>query len=313
MRGGVQTTRPWRTAREGAIASIGPMAGGELFGAKPVPVRRSGEAMRAGLLVAPAVLYLVVLFVVPIGYMLTLSVTDPALSLANYRRLFTVPLYLSVLLNTFKLSLIVTLACLALGYPLAYVMARRNDWIATVFLVAVGMSFWTGFIVRTYAWLVILGRKGPVSAFYALAGLGPPPQLLFTSFASALGMTHILLPYMVLALYGVMRKIDPSYLRAAESLGAKPFAAFRAVFLPLSLPGVVNGCILVFTICLGFYITPILLGTPRDMMISQLINQQIEDLLAWGFASAIATVLLAATLVLLAVYNRFAGLDRLWG
>ena len=312
MRGGVQTMRPPPALREGAIVSIAPLAD-ELLGAKPAPTRRSGDAMRAGLLVAPAVLYLVILFVVPIGYMLTLSVTDPTLSLANYRRLFTVPLYLNVLLNTFKLSLIVTLCCLVLGYPLAYVMARRNDWIATIFLVAVGMSFWTGFIVRTYAWLVILGRKGPVTAFYALIGLGPPPQLLFTSFASALGMTHILLPYMVLALYGIMRKIDPSYMRAAESLGAKPFAAFRAVFLPLSLPGVVNGCILVFTICLGFYITPILLGTPRDMMISQLINQQIEDLLAWGFASAIATVLLAATLVLLALYNRFAGLDRLWG
>jgi len=289
------------------------MADAELSEAKPAQARRSGEAMRAGLLITPAVLYLLVLFVIPIGYMLTLSVTDPALSLANYRRLFTAPLYLQVLLNTFKLSLIVTLACLALGYPLAYVMVRRNDWIATLFLVAVGMSFWTGFIVRTYAWLVILGRKGPISAFYAVAGLGHPPQLLFTSFASALGMTHILLPYMVLALYGVMRKIDPSYVRAAESLGARPFAAFRNVFLPLSLPGVVNGCVLVFTICLGFYITPILLGTPRDMMISQLINQQIEDLLAWGFASAIATVLLATTLLLLALYNRFAGLDRVWG
>jgi putative spermidine/putrescine transport system permease protein len=297
MRGGVQTMRP--ASREGAIASIAPMADGDLLGPKPVR-RGSGDAMRAGLLVAPAVLYLVVLFVIPIGYMLALSITDPTVSLANYRRLFTVPLYLSVLLNTFKLAFIVTLACLALGYPLAYVMARRNDWVATLFLVAVGMSFWTGFIVRTYAWLVILGRRGPISAFYAFAGLGPPPQLLFTSFASALGMIHILLPYMVLALYGVMRKIDP-------------FAAFRGVFLPLSLPGVVNGSVLVFTICLGFYITPILLGTPRDMMISQLINQQIEDLLAWGFASAIATVLLAATLLLLAIYNRFAGLDRLWG
>jgi putative spermidine/putrescine transport system permease protein len=110
-----------------------------------------------------------------------------------------------------------------------------------------------------------------------------------------------------------MRKIDPSYLRAAESLGARPFSAFRHVFLPLSLPGVVNGSVLVFTMCLGFYITPILLGTPKDMMISQLISQQIEDLLAWGFASAIAVVLLASTLVLLAIYNRFAGLDRLWG
>jgi putative spermidine/putrescine transport system permease protein len=291
----------------------GGLAGRDVAPLAPAPRRDPGEAATAALLVAPALLYLVVLFIVPIGYVLLLSVTDPTLSLANYRRLFTVPLYGAVMLNTFKTALIVTLSCLALGYPLAYVMARRNDWLAAVFLVAVGMSFWTGFVVRTYAWLVILGNRGPVAALYALAGWGRPPQLLFTSFSSALGMTHILLPYMVLALYGVMRKIEPSYLRAAESLGAPPFAAFRHVFLPLSLPGVVNGCVLVFTICLGFYITPILLGTPRDMMISQLINQQIEDLLAWGFASAIATVLLGVTLILLAIYNRFAGLDRLWG
>jgi putative spermidine/putrescine transport system permease protein len=227
--------------------------------------------------------------------------------------LFTVPLYTSVLINTFKTALIVTIACVLLGYPLAYVMSRRNDWVAIVFLVAVGMSFWTGFVVRTYAWLVILGNKGPVASFYAYADLGRPPQLLFTTFSSTLGMVHILLPYMVLALYGVMRKIDPNLNRAAEGLGAPPFAAFRHVFLPLSLPGLVNGAVLVFTLCLGFYITPILLGTPKDMMISQLINQQIEDLLAWGFASAIAVVLLVCTLVLLAIYNRVAGLDRLWG
>jgi putative spermidine/putrescine transport system permease protein len=218
-----------------------------------------------------------------------------------------------VMLNTFKVSLIVTITCLVLAYPLAYVMARRNDIVSLIFLVVVGMSFWTGFVVRTYAWLVILGSRGPVAALYSLAGWTKPPQLLFTSFSSTLGMVHILLPYMVLALYGVMRKIDPSYLRAAEGLGARPFGAFRHVFLPLSLPGIVNGSVLVFTLCLGFYVTPILLGTPKDMMISQLISQQIEDLLAWGFASAIAVVLLAATLALLAVYNRFVGLDRLWG
>jgi putative spermidine/putrescine transport system permease protein len=273
----------------------------------------SRDTMTAWLLVAPAVLSIIALFIVPIGYVLLLSVTDPTVGLEHYRRLFTVPLYANVMINTFKTSLIVTIACLLIGYPLAFVMARRNDAIAVIFLVAVGMSFWTGFVVRTYAWLVILGNKGPVSAVYALAGWGKPPQLLFTSFASTLGMTHVLLPYMVLALYGVMRKIDPSYMRAAEGLGARPFRAFSHVFLPLSLPGVVNGCVLVFTMCLGFYITPILLGTPKDMMISQLISQQIEDLLAWGFASSIAVVLLACTLVLLGVYNRFAGLDRLWG
>jgi putative spermidine/putrescine transport system permease protein len=305
-----------REAREGSIANIAQAVGGGLMKPSPQPAfapRRSGEAVTIGLLVAPATLYLLALFIVPIGYILLLSVTDPVLSLGNYRRLFTVPLYTNVMLHTFKVSFIVTLSCLALGYPLAYVMARRNDWVSVVFLVAVGMSFWTGFVVRTYAWLVILGNKGPLSAFYAFAGLGRPPQILFTSFSSTLGMIHILLPYMVFALYGVMRKIDPAYLRAAESLGASPLHAFRRVFLPLSLPGVVNGGVLVFTICLGFYITPILLGTPRDMMISQLVNQQIEDLLAWGFASAIATTLLAMTLILLAVYNRFAGLDRLWG
>src|SRR5689334_16633686 len=273
----------------------------------------SRDGLTAALLVAPATLAIVVLFVIPIGYVLLLSVTDPSVSLAHYRRLFTVPLYTNVMINTFRTSLIVTLCCLALGYPLAYVMARRNDAVAAILLLAVGLSFWTGFVVRTYSWLIILGNKGPVATAYALAGWGRPPQLLFTSFSSTLGMTHILLPYMVLALYGVMRKIDPSYLRAAESLGARPFAGFRYVFLPLSLPGVVNGSVLVFTMCLGFYITPILLGTPKDMMISQLISQQIEDLLAWGFASAIAVVLLAATLVLLGIYNRFAGLDRLWG
>lgn len=273
----------------------------------------SREGVTAALLVAPATLAVVVLFVVPIGYVLLLSVTDPTISLEHYRRLFTVPLYTSVMLSTFRTALVVSLACLALGYPLAYVMARRSDALGAVLLLAVGLSFWTGFVVRTYAWLVILGNKGPVSALYAAVGLGRPPQLLFTSFSSTIGMTHILLPYMVLALYGVMRKIDPSYLRAAEGLGAPPWRGFVHVFLPLSLPGVVNGCVLVFTMCLGFYVTPILLGTPKDMMISQLISQQIEDLLAWGFASAIAVVLLCCTLGLLAVYNRFAGLDRLWG
>src|SRR6202050_1920761 len=209
-----------REAREGSIANIAQAVGGGLMKPSPQPAfapRRSGEAVTIGLLVAPATLYLLALFIVPIGYILLLSVTDPVLSLGNYRRLFTVPLYTNVMLHTFKVSFIVTLSCLALGYPLAYVMARRNDWVSVVFLVAVGMSFWTGFVVRTYAWLVILGNKGPLSAFYAFAGLGRPPQILFTSFSSTLGMIHILLPYMVFALYGVMRKIDPAYLRAAES------------------------------------------------------------------------------------------------
>jgi len=278
-----------------------------------VRAARRGRAA-AWLLLGPPSLVLTFLFVLPIALMLVTSVTDPHLSLAHYQRIFTVPLYTHVMLNTFLTSLIVTALCLVLGYPVAYVMARRTDWVSTVLLTIVAMSFWTGFLVRTYAWLVILGNKGPLVATYHALGLGSPaPKLLFTSFASTLGMTHILLPYMILALFAVMKKIEPDHLKAAASLGARPWAAFSEVFLPLSLPGVVNGSLLVFVICLGFFVTPILLGTPRDMMISQLINQQIEELLAWGFASAVAVILLVATGLILGVYNRFAGLDRLWG
>jgi putative spermidine/putrescine transport system permease protein len=289
---------------------------GELTGAAVRPGvgrRRAKGNATAWLLIAPSGLVIVLLFVVPIAYVLLLSFTDPRLSIAHYQRIFTVPVYTRVMVNTFVTSLIVTALCLVIGYPIAYVMARRPGWISTLLLTVVAMSFWTGFLVRTYAWLVILGSKGPVAAAYGTLGLGPAPQLLFTTFSSTLGMTHILLPYMVLALYAAMRKIDANHLKAAASLGARPAAAFREVFLPLSLPGVVNGSLLVFVTCLGFFVTPVLLGTPRDMMISQLINQQIEELLAFGFASAVAVVLLVATCAVLAIYNRFAGLDRLWG
>src|SRR5262249_47799999 len=162
---------------------------------------------------------------------------------------------------------------------LAYVMARRGGTPAGVLLAGVGVSFWTSFLVRTYAWMVILGSQGAVAALYGALGLGTAPQLLFTTVSSTLGVTPIPLPYLVTALSGVMQRIDPSHLRAAASLGAPPFAGFRHVFLPMSMPGVVNGCLLVFTLCLGFYVTPVLLGSPRDMMISQLIAQQVEELL----------------------------------
>jgi putative spermidine/putrescine transport system permease protein len=200
-----------------------------------------------------------------------------------------------------------------LGYPVAYVMARSRGAAATILLFVVAGSFWTGFVARTYAWLIILGAKGPVAASLHALGMEQVPQLLFTSFASTLGMVHIMLPFMIFALYAVMSKIDPRYLRAGESLGASPMRVFWEIFAPLSLPGVVNGCVIVFTICLGFYVTPALLGSPNDMMISQVISNQIETLLAFGFASALAMVLLVATMVLLFVYNKFFGLDRLWG
>jgi putative spermidine/putrescine transport system permease protein len=249
---------------------------------------------------------------VPIGNVLFLSVTEPTVSLHNYERIFSVALYFRVLVNTFKNAAVVTAVCLVLAYPLAYAIVRRGPLVAGLLLAAVAIPFWTGFLVRTFSWLVIFGSQGPVAEFMRLIGI-KPPQMLFTTFAALWGMTHILLPYMVMALYGVMKRINLQQLKAAESLGAHPIVAFWQVFVPQSLPGVVNGCVLVFTMCLGFYVTPVLLGTPTDMMLAQLIGQQVEELLAWGFAAALSVVLMTITFVILAVYDRFFGLQRLWG
>lgn len=265
------------------------------------------------LLVAPALVFLAVFFLVPLGQVLVMSVTEPRPTLAHYATLFTDAHFLTVLGMTFLTALVVTLGALALGYPLAYLMARLGGGWATALLAIVAMSLWTSFLVRSYAWMVILGNKGPVGAALASLGWTPPPQILFTRFASTLAMIHLLLPIMVMALYSVMKKIDPAYVRAAESLGATPLTAFRRVFFPLSAPGVVNGCTLVFIMCLGFYVTPALLGSPREQMIAGLIGQQMEELIEFGEASAMAVILLAATLGLFAIYNKFVGLDKLWG
>lgn len=265
------------------------------------------------LLCAPVGTFLLLLFLLPMGHVLYLSVMDPSFTLEHYRKIFADPIYTRVMLGTFKTSLIVTLLSILLGYPLAYVMATRGGVLALVLMIAVGLSFWSGFVVRTYAWLIILGASGPMAAALKWLGIAEAPQLLFTSFSSVVGMLHILLPYMVFSLYSVMKRIDLDHLRTAASLGARPWSAFTEVFLPLSLPGMINGSVLVFTTCLGFFITPMLLGSPKDMMISQLIDQQIEELLAWGTGSALAVVLLVATLALLWIYNRVAGIDRLWG
>ncbi|MDE0031851.1 MAG: ABC transporter permease [Deltaproteobacteria bacterium] len=274
---------------------------------------RSRANLSAWTLSAPAVLFIAVLFVYPLLDVVVISFTDPTLSFVHYREFFSSPLYSRVLGNTFWFAFMVTVICLLLGYPLAYVIVRYGGTLGFVLLLVVGMSFWTSFLVRTYSWLVILGSKGPVTKLLAWVGFDPVPQILFNSFATTLGMVHILIPYMILSIYAAMQKIDPNHLRAAASLGATPFQGFRTVFLPLSMPGVVNGCTLVFIICLGFYVTPVLLGGPRDQMIAGLIGEQIEELLEWGFASAMAVVLLATTMALLAVYNRLVGLDKLWG
>lgn len=278
-------------------------------------VRRPRLMERYGtlILVAPAMLGICLVFLVPLGRMAWLSVSNPTLSLDNYATLFTSPLYLRSLLRTFGISLLVTITCILLAYPLAYYAATRANWWGKALLVLAALSFWISFIVRTYAWLVILGNRGPVVALLQTLGFDPVPRVLFTTTATVIGLVHILLPYMVLALYSVLVKIDSNLDRAALSLGATPARSFRHVTFPLSLPGLVNGSVLVFVICLGFYVTPTLLGSPQDLMVAGLIATEVQELLAWGLASALAMLLVVITLTLMLIYDRLIGLDRLWG
>ena len=281
----------------------------------PTMVARKSLGERFGtlLLVAPVMIFIIAVFIVPLVRMAWLSISDPKLSLDNYVMLFSSALYAKSMLRTFLISLSVTLICIFLAYPLAYYAATRGNLWGRFLLIAAALSFWISFIVRTYAWLVILGNRGPVIDILKTVGFEPAPRVLFTTTATMIGLTHILLPYMILALYSVMTKIDGNLGRAALSLGATPFRSFIKVYFPLTLPGLVNGCVLVFIFCLGFYVTPALLGSPRDLMVAGLIATEVQDLLQWGLASAMAMLLLAITVTLLTIYDRLIGLDRLWG
>ena len=263
-------------------------------------------------LAGPALVFLAVFFLVPLGQVAWMSISEPSLGPGNYRGVFGSTHVLSVFGHTFATALLVTACCLVPAYPVAYVAARAGPVLATVLLTVVAVSFWTSFLVRTYAWMVIFGTRGPVAAGLVALGWQPPPKLLFTTFASTLAMIQMLAPFMIFALYAIMKRIDLAYLRAAAGLGARPFRAFLAVYLPLSLPGVINGATLVFITCLGFYVTPVLLGSPQDRMIAGLIADDINETLDFGGAAAASMVLLAATLLLFAAYNRRFGIDGLW-
>lgn len=267
------------------------------------------------LLALPAVVFLGVFFLVPLVAMSLRSVTDPpGAGLANYEQFFAEGAYVRVLLNTFWIALLATVACLVVGYPFAYLMTIVPGRFAGLLLIAVLLPFWSSLLVRTFAWQVLLRDTGVINRFLLDLGvINEPLTLIRTTGGVIVGMSHILLPFMVLPLYAVMRRIDPEFGRAAANLGASPMAAFLRVFVPLSLPGVLAGCLLVFILALGFYITPALLGGLRDQMISQLIVQQIQQRLDWGFGTAMSVLLVGITLVILFVASRAIRLRDVFG
>jgi putative spermidine/putrescine transport system permease protein len=217
-------------------------------------------------------------------------------------------IYLDVLARTFGVSLSVTLLCLVLGFPVAYLLANLPARQANPLMILVLLPFWTSLLVRTAAWIVLLQDQGLVNgALQWLGVIDQPIRLIFNRVGVLIAMTHVLLPFMILPLYSVMKGIPPVYLRAAKSLGAPPTAAFVRVYLPQTLPGVGAGALLTFIIALGYYITPALVGGAADQMVSYFIAFYTSDTVNWGMASALGAVLLAATLILYAVYNRLVG------
>jgi putative spermidine/putrescine transport system permease protein len=277
------------------------------------PERR--DVVRYVVILLPAIVVLLALFVYPLLGLVDRSVYRPraGYTLEFYSRIWRVPVYLQVIGRTFRISAFVTLICLALGYPLAYLLATVRPRIARLLMIVVVLPFFTSIIVRTYAWMVLLGRNGIVNQYLTWFGVIPSPlPLLYNQGGVLIGMTYVLLPYMVLTVYSVMGGIDPGLVRAAHSLGASRWQAFRRVFLPLSLPGIAGGTLLVFILSLGFFITPALMGGPSDVMIAMLIEREVEFTLNWSFASALAVILLVVTLIGFVGYNRIVRLERVF-
>lgn len=223
-------------------------------------------------------------------------------------------LYQDIIGRTFGISLAVTLLCLVLAYPLAYLIATSSTRVANILLIFVLLPFWTSLLVRTTAWVVVLQSAGVVNSLLSWLGLisaEHPLMLVHNRTGVLIAMTHILLPFMVLPIYSVMKGISPSYMRAALSLGAPPWKAFLRVYMPLSLPGVSAGMLLVFIIALGYYITPALVGGPHDQMLSYFVEYFANQATNWGMAAALSAVLLILVGVLYAVYCRLIGIDKL--
>ena len=217
-------------------------------------------------------------------------------------------IYLQLYGRSLGMALAITLLCIAFGYPLAYYLAHAPRRVAGVLMVLVLLPFWTSVLVRTTAWIALLQTNGAVNSLLRAAGLTQQPlELLYTRFATLTAMTHMLLPFMVLPLYSVMRGIDPSYVRAALSLGGRPASAFLRVYLPLTLPGLSAGSLLVFIISVGYYITPALVGGADDQMISNIIAFHMQRSNNWGLAAALGTLLLVLVLLLYAIYDRLVG------
>jgi putative spermidine/putrescine transport system permease protein len=287
-----------RGSEEGLIRSLG-----RIFYQHP--------QLTYSLLAGTAAFYLLLFFGYPLAGILKFAFEDK-----HFQEIFQDPkgLYLKSFYVTFRNAGLVTLFCLLLGYPMAVLLLKAQERWQKILTICILLPFWTSVLVRTYAWMILLGRNGLINMVLMKSGIIQSPiQLMFNTTGTLIGMTHIMLPYMIFPLYSVMRNIDPRLMPAAYNLGAKPWQAFLKVFFPLSLPGVLGGGILVFIISLGFFITPALMGGQQDLMVAVLIERRVMQLLQWGLSGALSLVLLVATLLLVLVVRRFMKIQTLFG
>lgn len=256
-------------------------------------------------ILAPPCLFLLLFFVWPLLTVVARGFLEPEPGLGNYIKILNSQAHINVLLYTFEVSTTVTIVCLLISYPMAFVISRARGSLLHLSFALILIPFWTSVVIRTYAWIVLFQRRGVLNDLLIQFGiLDQPFRFMYNNLGVHIGMVQVLLPFMILPLLSSMRSIDHTKLRAAEVLGANPFRVFWHVYLPLSMPGVSAGVLLVFITASGFYVTPALLGGARNTMIAVLIEQHVTRTLNWPLASALATLLLVISVILYIAYER---------
>ncbi|RWN02670.1 MAG: ABC transporter permease [Mesorhizobium sp.] len=275
------------------------------------PILRTPDGIGGAL---PALILIALFFVVPVVALLLRSVTEPVPGLQNYAILFGDGTYARVFFNTFLVATVVTAVTVIVAFPVAWMLAIMPPALGSIVFGIIILSMWTNLLTRTYAWMVLLQRTGVINRTLMDIGLISEPLPLINNLTGVtIGMVYIMLPFMILPLVGTLRAIDPMTLRAAALCGASPFDAFRRILLPLSLPGIAAGGLMVFVMSLGYFVTPTLLGGTSNMMLAAMIAQMIQSLLNWGLGSAAAFILLLVTMALYALQLRLVGAKRMTG
>ena len=274
------------------------------------PWWREERVVTAALLL-PTLLFLGLWFIVPLVRLLQLSFSDPNGPTYAYREILSNGVYLRVFLNTLILSVNVTIICIALAYPTAYILSRLRGAALSIVFYCVLFPFLTSVLVRTFSWMLLLERAGPINRLLLLSHLvDQPVQLLFNNTGVYIGMVHVLLPYAIIPMYAAMITVNENLLRASEGLGASPLTTFWRVYLPLTLPGTAAAATFVYLLALGFFITPTLLGGLKNLTIAMLIDLFVSERLVWSLAAAASFCLLAIIILLFLVVSRFVQLGR---